>query len=132
MDDDDLYRRAMAAYWRGRVGDPGVDQPAQRRSGVEEHGGKKYVVLRGDGVLAVYRVRNDGMLKGLKRWPRHWSAADRATHRGARHDRHNRAERLIRRVTPDVFGLLPDGTPRTKAEIAKAPACRKEDLYHAE
>jgi hypothetical protein len=33
-------------------------------------GGKRYVVLRNTkGVLAVYRVRNDGILKGLRRWP---------------------------------------------------------------
>jgi hypothetical protein len=32
--------------------------------------GLSYVVLRNArGLLAVYRVRNDGMLKGLKRWP---------------------------------------------------------------
>ena len=37
---------------------------------VEEHGGKFYVVLRNvGGVMAVYRIRNEGILKGLKRWP---------------------------------------------------------------
>lgn len=30
----------------------------------------KYVVLENvSGILAVYRVRNDGKLKGLRRWP---------------------------------------------------------------
>jgi hypothetical protein len=38
---------------------------------VEEEGGKAYVVLRASGgdVLAVYRVRIDGVLKRLRRWP---------------------------------------------------------------
>jgi hypothetical protein len=32
--------------------------------------GRKYVVLRNvSGILCVYRVRTDGRLKGLKRWP---------------------------------------------------------------
>jgi hypothetical protein len=33
--------------------------------------GKRYAVLRDNsgGVLVAYRVRNDGMLKKLKRWP---------------------------------------------------------------
>jgi hypothetical protein len=46
------------------------DQPSQAMSGLEEYAGKEYVVLRNvRGVMAVYRVRNDGMLKMLKRWP---------------------------------------------------------------
>lgn len=61
-----LARRAYAAYFRAG----GTEQPAQASSGVETRGGLKYVVLRNSkGVLAVYRVRNDGVLKGLKRWP---------------------------------------------------------------
>jgi hypothetical protein len=65
IEDDDLLRRGFAAYFRGGA----MDQPA-RSSAVEEHGGRSYVVLRNvGGVLAVYRVRNDGMLKGLRRWP---------------------------------------------------------------
>jgi hypothetical protein len=46
--------------------------PAQpsNSSCVEQIAGKQYVVLRNvNGVLAVYRVRNDGVLKRLKRWP---------------------------------------------------------------
>ena len=37
---------------------------------------------------------------------------------------------MIERVTPDVLGLLADGTPRTKAAIAEALAGRhdREDL----
>lgn len=46
-------------------------QPAAASSGVQEHAGKHYAVLRnGQGMLQVYRVRNDGMLKALKRWPK--------------------------------------------------------------
>jgi len=67
MDKDNLMRRAMAAYYRGA--DSGVMQPS-KSSGVESVDGKHYVVLRNvNGLLAVYRVRNDGVLKGLKRWP---------------------------------------------------------------
>lgn len=59
-------RRAYAAYFRGGA----TQQPAENSSGVEQVGRLKYVVLRNsDGVLGVYRVRNDGVLKGLKRWP---------------------------------------------------------------
>ena len=45
-------------------------QPNRSLSEIEKVGGKAYVVLRNiNGVLAVYRIRNDGMLKGLRRWP---------------------------------------------------------------
>ena len=45
-------------------------QPRISDSGLQTVGGKDYVVLRNvRGVLKVYRVRNDGVLKGLKRWP---------------------------------------------------------------
>jgi hypothetical protein len=70
MDDLDLTRRAFAAYFRAadREGWT-VDQPSSA-SGVVEHGGKAYVVLfNASRTLAVYRVRNDGMLKRLRRWP---------------------------------------------------------------
>jgi hypothetical protein len=62
-----LVRRAYAAYFRAG----NSEQPAQANSGVERAGPDlRYVVLRNSkGVLAVYRVRNDGVLKGLKRWP---------------------------------------------------------------
>lgn len=65
-EEDQLMRRAYAAYFRGGAN----EQPAQGLSGVEKVGSLKYVVLRNHGgVLGVYRVRNDGVLKGLKRWP---------------------------------------------------------------
>ena len=64
---DALTGRAYAAYFRGN-GNP--QQPADTRSGVERHKGLSYVVLRNvKGILAVYRVRNDGMLRRMKRWP---------------------------------------------------------------
>lgn len=63
--DDDLTRRAFAAWFRAG----GTDQPG-KDSDVEYDGDHQYVVLRNArGVLAVYRVRNDGMLKRLRRWP---------------------------------------------------------------
>lgn len=70
---DDLKRRAFAAWFRSGSN----IQPGDGVSGVEEHGGKEYVVLRNgvDNVLAVYRVRNNGVLKGLKRWPKSIEAA---------------------------------------------------------
>jgi hypothetical protein len=65
----ELLARAFSAYFRfyskaGRTEQPGP------QSRIEQHDGHTYVVLRNsDGALAVYRVRNDGILKSLKRWP---------------------------------------------------------------
>jgi hypothetical protein len=72
-DEQDLLRRAFAAYYRSGAREGLTEQqiniPAST-SYVTEHDGKAYVVLENvNGVLAVYRVRNDGMLKGLRRWP---------------------------------------------------------------
>jgi hypothetical protein len=63
---DDLTRRAFAAYFR-----TGGSEPPARDSGVVEYNDKLYVVLRhaGDGVLAVYRVRNNEILRRMRRWP---------------------------------------------------------------
>jgi hypothetical protein len=64
--DNDLTRRAFAAYFRAG----GTDQPAGT-SGQVEHNGRRYVVLHNvNGTLAVYRILNNGRLKGLRRWPR--------------------------------------------------------------
>lgn len=64
-DSEDLLRRAFAAYFRTG----GVEQPANT-SCVRQIDGRNYVVLENvSGVLAAYRVRNDGMLRRLKRWP---------------------------------------------------------------
>jgi len=65
---DELVRRAYAAIYRSRAELPGV-----MTGRVAKANGRQYVVISGapgDRVLAVYRVRNDGMLKGLKRWPK--------------------------------------------------------------
>ena len=62
---DDLTKRAFAAYFKAG----GDDQPSNA-SGLVELGGKRYVVLHsGASVLAVYRVRNNGILKRMVRWP---------------------------------------------------------------
>jgi hypothetical protein len=72
---DELYRRALIAYFRYSA-EPSPDQPAESCSGVEVHDGSQYVVLRnGHRLLSVYRVRNDGQLKRLKRWPGSITAA---------------------------------------------------------
>lgn len=66
----DLEQRALAAYFRAGAALSGsVQQPSPPETW-EMEDGKLYVVLKNSYVvLAVYRVRNDGMLKGLKRWP---------------------------------------------------------------
>jgi hypothetical protein len=66
MDDNDLMRRALAAWFRSGA----MDQPSNL-SRCEWLDGRGYVVLRNvRGILAVYRVRADGMLRRLKRWPK--------------------------------------------------------------
>lgn len=57
-------RRALAAWFRTG----GIEQPKQPETW--RCGGLFYVVLRNArGILAIYRVRNDGALKRLKRIP---------------------------------------------------------------
>ena len=65
--DDRLVKRAIAAYVRtSEAASP--EMPSD--SGVAELDGKTYVILENASrILAVYRVRNDGMLKRLRRWP---------------------------------------------------------------
>ena len=69
---DDLLRRALAAWFKTGGGYPAIpQQPSQALSAVETDGGHQYVVLRNvNGVLAAYRVRNDGALKRLVRIPK--------------------------------------------------------------
>jgi hypothetical protein len=63
----DIERRALIAYFRT---DGGWLTRRDAEPTVLEHAGKRYAVLRNaGGVLAVYRVRNEGTLKRLKRWP---------------------------------------------------------------
>jgi hypothetical protein len=67
-DDADLIRRSLAAYYRSA---PAPARAPGQDSRVTEHEGKRYVILANtSGVIAVYRVRNDGILKGLRRWPK--------------------------------------------------------------
>ena len=69
--DDGLIRRAIAAVARdaARLGGEMI-QPS-KESCVQEVSGRRYVVLVNvSGIIAVYRVRPDGILKGLKRWPK--------------------------------------------------------------
>lgn len=62
---DDLTRRALAAYLK-----TGGTEQAGNSSGPAAVDGKDYVVLRNtNGILAVYRVKVDGVLKRLKRYP---------------------------------------------------------------
>jgi len=62
-------RRALGAYMHS----PGALANAMlAMSGADTDAkGRRYVVLRDGGIdiCAVYRVRNDGTLKRLKRWP---------------------------------------------------------------
>ena len=75
MDVRDLSRRAMAAYFRGAAEEGQVVQPSP--PDVVEHEGLSYVVLSNTGgVLAVYRVRTDGVLKRMKRWPAALGSSD--------------------------------------------------------
>jgi len=68
--------RALRAYWTAARKDEkktGASWaiPSTARSHMDEINGKRYAILRtGDEVLAVYRLRNDGVFKALKRWPR--------------------------------------------------------------
>ena len=63
----DLEKRAYAAYFRAG----GNLQPNARDSGERKYKGLHYVLLRtGADILAVYRVRNDGVLRRLRRLPK--------------------------------------------------------------
>ncbi|HVB16179.1 MAG TPA: hypothetical protein VNF04_06595, partial [Stellaceae bacterium] len=70
MDEDQLLNRALSAYWATAAREQySAAIPSTSGSGLYEVGDKDYVALRnGGGVLAVYRVRTDGMLKRLRRW----------------------------------------------------------------
>lgn len=66
---NELLTRALAAYFKF-PGEAILDQPSESLSAVKTHKKKEYVVLaNGHRTLAVYRVRTDGVLKRLKRWP---------------------------------------------------------------
>ena len=68
--DDDLIRRALAAWFKAGKGYP-LPQPSSDLSTVETRNGLIYVALRNvNGILAVYRQRNNGALKRLVRVPK--------------------------------------------------------------
>jgi hypothetical protein len=68
---DEYYRRALAAYFRTG----GRDQPATGLSDEYEVNGREYVRLANvQGILAVYRVKPEGFLRRLKRWPKELEA----------------------------------------------------------
>lgn len=70
MIETELVRRAFKAYYRRAAATGGQPMQPSRDSGVQELGGKQYVVLFNlNGLLAVYRVLNSGALKLLKRPP---------------------------------------------------------------
>ena len=71
ISDEELVTRAMGALFVAQRRAWEIpDQPSSQLSGIEKYEGKEYVVLRNvRGVLAVYRLRNDGLLKRLRRWP---------------------------------------------------------------
>jgi hypothetical protein len=65
MDSGSYMDRAFRAYFRSGE----TEQPSSDSSTLEECQGLRYIVLRNcNGVLAVYRIRNSGRLKRLKRW----------------------------------------------------------------
>jgi hypothetical protein len=70
------HQRALAVYYG--AGDPKAVKPQELGppGGIQtkmDAEGKRYILLRtsatAEGVVAVYRVRQDGILKRLKRWP---------------------------------------------------------------
>ena len=76
MWDTAALQRAFAAYYldaarRQREEGVAVAQPESAASDEEELHGKAYVVLRNRSqTLAVYRIKPNGFLRRLKRWPK--------------------------------------------------------------
>jgi hypothetical protein len=75
-EDRKLLNRALAAYFRSNPNDTLATDAVYMDSKPETFGGHKYVVIRGRQgkgasveTFAVYRVRNDGMLRRLRRYP---------------------------------------------------------------
>ncbi len=70
FEETEHYRRALAAYWR--FSEEGTSTPSSYTSGeVRLDDGRDYVrIANSIGTLAVYRVKPDGILRRLKRWPK--------------------------------------------------------------
>jgi hypothetical protein len=71
-DNEPLINRAMSAWWRAGHRESGVAPPIPANdSYLCELDGRQYVVLHNiNGVLAVYRVHNNGQLRLMRRPPR--------------------------------------------------------------
>jgi hypothetical protein len=69
---DELTARAIRAYYvTAKRSGLEPKQVSESLCGVEQHGGLQYAVLRNNyETLAVYRVRADGVLRSMKRWPK--------------------------------------------------------------
>lgn len=68
---DTVVQRAFAAWFRFCKSVGGIPTQPANTSGIREYEGKEYVVLENiNGILAVYRIKNDGFLRCLKRWPK--------------------------------------------------------------
>jgi hypothetical protein len=74
---DDYVPRALAAWYRGSKTGLTRAYPSEALSAqVTLPDGKAYVVLANSyGVLGVYRVRPQGVLRLMKRWPKAVEAA---------------------------------------------------------
>lgn len=72
MTNNDLVNRALAAYFKYPEFPGTVPmQPSRNSSMAVDLDGKTYVVIAtSSDVLAVYRLRNDGVLRRMKRPPR--------------------------------------------------------------
>jgi hypothetical protein len=67
--DPELFRRAMGAYFRSPW-DPDLGMPNNPGSYLMEIDDRRYVVLANSGTIcAVFRIRQSGLLKRLRRWP---------------------------------------------------------------
>jgi hypothetical protein len=76
---DQLLQRAFAAYLK--FDGAAAAQPIATCSGVQQLDGLKYVVLANrNRVCAVYRIKNDGSLRRMRRWPMElgWVGTDSA------------------------------------------------------
>jgi hypothetical protein len=70
-DDDPMIARALAAYYRSAAISGMVKHPSNRSYRGTAGNGRRYIVLVAstNEILAVYRVRPQGLLKRLRRWP---------------------------------------------------------------
>jgi len=71
-DNERVIDRAFAAWFRAgkRAGATSPDIPAND-SYLCELAGRRYVILQNiNGIMAVYRVKTNGILREMRRWPR--------------------------------------------------------------